>query len=139
MKKQVESKRVLATLELLELIEENPELPIIAEVNSEVVADDRFMSWFGKITGAQVDYVWAGMYRTWTLNEALIENYSFIEENATEHLQQKLEKLNDADFYKETSRWIKSLPWKKYIVVYVDTLGSISSEPEIESKGAKDE
>lgn len=125
MEKKVEDKRGLATLELLKLAEENPELPIIAEVDSEVVAEDGYMFWFGKVTGALVDYVWAGTYHTWTLSEALIENCSFIEENAPEPLQQKLEKLSDADFDKEANKWIKSLPWKKYIIVYVDIPDSI--------------
>lgn len=131
MKKQVESKKVLATLELLELAEENPGLPIIAEVDSEVVAEDGCMFWFGEVTGALVDCVWAGPYHSWTLSEALIENYSFIEENAPEHLQQKLDKLNDADFNKAANEWIKSLPWKKCIIVHVGVPDSISPEPEI--------
>lgn len=136
MEKKVESKRVLATLELQELIEENPELPIIAEVNSDVVEDDCCMSWFGKVTGVQVEYVWTGrmfdgMYRTWTLNEALIESGSFVKENAPESLKQRLKKLNYADCHKAVSKWIKLLPWKKAIVVYVDVPDNILPEPEI--------
>lgn len=144
MEKKVEGKRSLATLELLKLAEENPELPIIAEVNSDVVEDDCYMSWFGEVTGAYVEYVltvrtFNGMYRTWTLDEALIENYFFIQENAPEILKEKLKKLGPADFDEVSSKWIDSLPWKKCIIVYVDVPSSISSEPEIESKGAKDE
>lgn len=131
MKKQVESKRALATLELLELAEENPGLPIIAEVDSEVVAEDGYMFWFGEVTGALVDCVWAGPYHSWTLLEAIIENHYFIEENAPEPLQQKLEKLNDADFNKAANEWIKSLPWKKCIIVHVGVPDSLSSKPEI--------
>lgn len=128
MEKKVEVKRSLATLELLKLAEENPGLPIIAEVDSEVVAEDGYMFWFGEVTGALVDYVLAGEYHSWTLSEALIENCSFIEENAPEPLQQKLEKLSDADFNKEANKWIKSLPWKKCIIVYVDVPDHIVPE-----------
>lgn len=131
-----EGKRSLATLELLKLAEENPELPIIAEVNSDVVPDDCCMSWFGKVTGACVEYVWTGrtpneMYRTWTLDEALTENYFFVKENAPEPLKEKLKKLGSADFDEVSSRWINSLPWKKCIIVYVDVPDNILPEPEI--------
>lgn len=110
MEKKVEVKRSSATLELLKLAEENPGLQIIAEVDSDVVAEDGYMFWFGEVTGALVDYFLAGEYHSWTLSEALIENCSFIEENAPEPLQQKLEKLSDADFNKEANKWIKSFP-----------------------------
>lgn len=135
MEKKAEDEKESAALELLKLAKENPGLPIIAEVNSDVVADDGYMSWFGEITEAHVESVWTGTYnemlRTWTLNEALMENDSFIEENAPESLKQKLEKLNDTDFDKETSKWIKSLPWKKCIIVYVDVPDNLLPEPEI--------
>lgn len=136
MEKKVEGKRSLATLELLKLAEENPELPIIAEVNSDVVADDGYISWFGEITEAHVEYIWTGrtyseMFRTWTLDDALMENDTFIEENAPEVLKQKLEKLSDTDFDKAVNEWIKSLPWKKCIVVYVDVPDNLLPEPEI--------
>lgn len=131
MEKKVEGKRSLATLELLKLAEENPGLPIIAKVDSEVVAEDGYMFWFGEVTGACVDYVLAGEYHSWTLSEALMENDSFIEENSPEPLQQKLEKLSDADFDKEANKWIKSLPWKKCIIVYVDVPDCIVPELEI--------
>lgn len=131
MEKKVESKRSLATLELLKLAEENPGLPIIAKVDSEVVAEDGYMWWFGEVTGACVEYVLTGEDHSWTLSEALIENCSFIEENAPEPLQQKLEKLSDADFDKEANKWIKSLPWKKCILVYVDVPNHIVPELEI--------
>lgn len=131
MEKQVEGKRSLATLELPKLAEENPELPIIAEVDSEVVAEDGYMFWFGEVTGACVEYVLAGEDHSWTLNEALMENDAFVEENAPEALKQKLEKLNDVDFDKEANEWIKSLPWKKCILVYVDVPDHIVPELKI--------
>lgn len=136
MEEKVKGEKGPATLELLKLAEENPGLPIIAEVNSDVVADDGYMSWFGEVTEAHIEYIWTGrtyseMFRTWTLNDALMESDTFVEENAPEALKQKLKKLNDADFHKEASKWIKSLPWKKCIVVYVDVPDNLLPEPEI--------
>lgn len=37
------------------LITKNPELPIFAEVDSEVVADDGYNTWFGEMRGAYID------------------------------------------------------------------------------------
>lgn len=129
--RKIKDEKGSATLELMKLAKENPGLPIIAEVDSEVVAEDGYMFWFGEVTGACVEYVLAGEDHSWTLSEALIENSSFIEENAPEPLQQKLEKLSDADFNKEANKWIKSLPWKKFILVYVDVPDHIVPELEI--------
>lgn len=131
MEKKVEDKRSLATLELLKLAEENPELPIIAEVDSEVVAAYGCLFWFGEIIGACVGYVWAGPYHSWTLLEAIIENHYFIEENAPEPLQQKLKKLSDADFIKEANKWIKSLPWEKCIIVHIGVPDGLLSKSKI--------
>lgn len=138
MEKKVESKRVQATLELLELAEENPGLPIIAEVNSEVIGNESYMSLFGEVTGACIEGVLSskvdGKCRTWTLSEALISSYVFVEENAPEPLKQKFKKLFAADindFIKESYKWIKSLPWKKCIIVCVDVPYHIVPELEI--------
>lgn len=133
---KIKDEKESATLELMKLAKENPGLPIIAEVNSEVVADDGYMTWFGEVTEAHVEYIWTGrtyseMFRTWTLDDALMENDTFIEENAPASLKQKLEKLSDADFGKEANEWIKSLNWKKCIVVYVDVPDNLLPEPEI--------
>lgn len=136
--KKVEVVRSSATIELLELAEENPGLPIIVEGSSAAIAisDYGCLSWFGKVAGACIEHIWtgrtpSGMCRAWTLNEALIENHSFIEENAPASLKEKLEKLSDVNYEKSANEWIKSLAWEKCIIAYVGISDSAFPEPEI--------
>ena len=128
----------LATLELMKIAEENPGLPIIAKVYPDEIEDDGCVWCYGEVAGACVGDVLTvkvnGMCRIWTLNEALISKYVFVEENAPQPLKQKLKKLIGVDindFIKAANKWIKSLPWEKCIIVYVDFPDSISLEPEI--------
>lgn len=44
--------------------------------------------------------------------------------------QRKLYKLGDADFEKKAGEWIKSLPWKKCIIAYVDVPDHTLLKPE---------
>lgn len=121
---QNKNKRNTATIELLKLAEKNPELPIITKIFPEVFEDYVSGWWMGEITGSCVETVWTGtfhgQYHTWTLDEALMDSETFVKDNAPEDLERKLYKLGDADFKKETGEWIKSLPWKKCIIAYVD-------------------
>ena len=71
------------------------------------------------------------MFRTWTLNEALMKSDTFAKENAPELLKQRPNKLSYAHRHEAVSEWIKLLPWKKCIVVYVDVPDEILPEPEI--------
>lgn len=117
-------KKESATLELVILVRENPKLPIIAVVDSDVVVNHDYEKWFGAVTKARIESMWTntlnGVSRTWTMKEALMEKDIFIKENAPYDLIERLDKLNGVDFDIEANKWIKSLPWKKYIVVYVD-------------------
>lgn len=121
---QNKGKRNTATIELLKLAEKNPELPIITKIFGGVFEDYVSGWWMGEITGSCVETVWTGtfhgQYHTWTLDEALMDSETFVKENAPEDLKRELYKLGDADFKKETGEWIKSLPWKKCIIAYVD-------------------
>lgn len=116
-------KKESATLELVILVRENPKLPIIAVVDSDVVVNHDYDKWFGKVTKARIESMWTstlnGVSHTWTIKEALMEKDIFIKENAPYDLIERLDKLNGVDFDIEANKWIKSLPWKKYIVVYV--------------------
>lgn len=108
------------TPKLLELAKENPMLPIFAEVYYEVVADVGYMDWIGEITHARVDSIWNGARRCWTLSEVEDDSESFVEDEAPEELLEKWEDMDNADYDKAVDEWIKSLPWMKCIIVYVD-------------------
>jgi len=54
---------------LIEMLSKNPDLPIIAEVYSEVVADDGFAYWFGDVKeSCYVDTLWAGEEQIWSFD-----------------------------------------------------------------------
>ena len=107
---------------LIEMLSKNPDLPIIAEVYSEVVADDGFAYWFGDVKeSCYVDTLWAGEEQIWSFdlisrdyNEMIyFMDYEFPEKDV------------DSMTKNEIKSFIKSLPWKKYIVLTVMTPDSL--------------
>lgn len=50
---------------LLELIKENPDVPIVPMVDSEVVADDSYNNWLGHWGHAEVSAYLLGQERVW--------------------------------------------------------------------------
>ena len=103
--------------EIIKLIEENPDLPVVPMVDSEVVADDGGC-WLGKWGNCEVTEYYAGR-----------ERIHFKDDNDEEDV------LNDMvgckyshdpqgrDIYDLTDdEWdaiYKSIPWTKCIVVYI--------------------
>lgn len=97
--------------ELLRLIKENPDLPVIPMVSNEVVPDDTFHWWLGKWGSASVDAylvaderVWI---KSWDDDEDVLEAYlgsdAFSEISTEEDLE----------------REIQSLPWIPAIIVRI--------------------
>lgn len=104
---------------LRELLIAHPDLPIIASVNSEVVADDGYADWYGDVEeSCYVDTIWAGNEKMWSLNDALDDVLYFMD---WEFPGKNTEEMT----LKEIKSLIQSLPWKKYIVLNVTTPGSL--------------
>lgn len=106
--------------ELLKLVQENPELPIVPMVNSEIVADDGYNWWLGSFGHSVVDsYACVEYYgddRFFTKDEQdLIEEY-FAEKIIYED---ENEELSDEEVEKRAHEQAESLPWKKAIIVYI--------------------
>lgn len=101
--------------ELLRLIIENPNLPVIPMVDGEVVVDDSFRYWLGAFGSCRVDeYLideWYGdgcvRFKSDNDDEIIIEGIAEQKYNGT-----------DED-YKRAEEEIKTM-WKKAIVVYID-------------------
>ena len=65
---------------LLKLAAENPSLPIEALVDSEVVANDDFNSWWGDVFNVSIEELWRYPNedgKTWTKDEALGDVFDF--------------------------------------------------------------
>ena len=105
------------TEQLLKLIRENPDLPVIPMVNEEVVADDSYSWWRGEWRKSEVTDFYEGReyihFRSDDEEDVMTDmvgcNYS--------------ETKDGRDVYDlEDAEWdeiYNSLPWKKAIVVYI--------------------
>ena len=117
-----------ATEKLLTLAAQNPELPMMALVYSDVVADYDFNTWWGDIFDVSIEDVWGdpdGDGKTWTKDEAMGDLPYFFEQCATPISYAEVETMSDEDADKAMEKWANSLPWKKYIVLHVDTPDSL--------------
>ena len=115
---------------LIDVLLKNPDLPIIANVYSEVVADDGYAYWYGDIKeeSCYVDSLWRGGHHIWSLDDAMGEIVEFFELEFPEKITEDIFKLSDEDFdswIQEAEKFLLSLPWKKYIVLNVDTPNSL--------------
>lgn len=128
------------TEKLLALAAQHPELPIMALVGSEVVANDDFNTWWGEVYAVSIEDLWRNPNedgKTWTKDEALGDVFDFADYNS-EYLGDRLALIRgqNADFEqiwdmddKEAERvfkeWINEIPWKKCIVLHVSTPDSL--------------
>lgn len=108
------------TEELLNLIKENPELPIIPMVGTEVVADDCYSYWIGSWGRSEVTEYYVGReyvhFKDDDVENVLTDmvgcNYG-----QTKDGKDIWDDLSD----EEWDELFKSLPWVKAIVVYIET------------------
>lgn len=108
--------------ELFKLMRENPELPIVPMVDSEIVADDGYCRWRG---------AWGGSY----IGEYLIgeERIFFREDDDPYEVDKVLtEKCDDYDENttdEEAAKAYAELPWIKAIIVNIDLPGQEETLP----------
>lgn len=123
----------IARKNLIKILTMYPNLPIIASVYSEVVADDGYAFWYGDVEESSyyTDTLWAGSEKTWSLDDALDDIIEFFELEFPEKLIGDIYDLNDEEidkWMKKAEKFILSLPWKKYIVLNVTTPGSLEGD-----------
>lgn len=108
------------TARLVKLINENPSLPVVPLVYSEVVCGDGYSYWVGSWCDCDVDeYVCIDKYgenRFYTRGDQ-----DEIEEYFVEKIIDENESLPDEDVEKLAHEQAEALPWKKAILVYVGT------------------
>lgn len=100
---------------LFELLRENPDLPVVAMVDSEIVADDGYSRWMGS---------WGSCY----IGEYIIgeEHLHFREEDDFEEIEEALTDgaVTCEEFEimsgEEAKGAYDSLPWIKAIIVDID-------------------
>ena len=98
--------------DLLKLVAENPELEVIAWVESEIVGGDDYSRWCGKLGKAHIqEYIEAEMYNDYP---------EFVYKDDTEDLENYLYDMEMSD--EEIAAYINNIEWKKAIFVNVDLL-----------------
>jgi hypothetical protein len=111
------------TKEIIDLIQKNIDLPIYAYVDTEVVADsDACCKWLGKIYGARVADI-AIVEPYGPRDETIVELDDY--EDYYEYLMNRpeYESLSDTEADVKAITEIHTLPLKKVILIYVDTIG----------------
>lgn len=100
--------------EILRLMQENPDLPVIAMVGSEVVADDSFPRWLGIWGNASIQEYWLGEEKihfrddedSWEVEDTINDPFCvWPMDNPTDE---------------EALEMYRALPWTKAIVVDID-------------------
>ena len=122
-----------ATEKLLALAAQHPKLPIMALVDSEVVGNDYFNTWWGDVFSVSIEELWRNPNedgKTWTKDEALVDVFDFAY-TESEYLGDRYDDyemvldMDDRDAEKVIKEWINEIPWKKCIVLHVGTPDSL--------------
>ncbi len=106
--------------ELIELIQNNPELPIYAWVNADIVGDG-YGWWAGEFHSAEIrefaevePYGWSE--QTWVFKDDDEDYYDYLI-NTDEYSD-----MSDEEAKQKVEEVIANLPYKKGIFVWVDTI-----------------
>lgn len=99
---------------LLDLIEKNPELPILPMVDSEVVHDDYCTYWAASWGKARIDSYCFSNERIWFLSDDRDEIF-----DAFYSMPIDLSAEQEEIFIENA---VSSLPWKKAIIVNIESI-----------------
>ena len=114
-----------ATSELLRLVNERPELPVVFYVGSEVVEDpEARSSWIGEVADVHIRKLWMGAddYYGIVYERGDVEDDDeFAERYAPKELVDKWKNLNEDDYFKAINKFIDSLNWVLCVAVEIGT------------------
>jgi hypothetical protein len=106
--------------QLLNLIKENPELPIVPMVDSEIVTDDGYCYWVGAWGTASIDEIYIGRegvhIKSYDDEEDVLNDLDSCQ-YGYDYYGRDIYSLTD----EEWDELYKSIPWKKAILVYITT------------------
>lgn len=98
--------------ELFKLMQENPDLPVVPMVDSEVVCDDGYARWTGSWGSASIDEYFTHDERVFFRSDDDTDDVLGYVLNAEEY-----EEMTD----EEVEAAYNALPWVKAIIVNIDT------------------
>ena len=103
---------------LLQLIKENPELPILPMVATEAVCDDSFSYWMAKWGRAKVDKYWCDDERVYSYNE----NFDSLVDEWIDDNYEDYPNFTDEELQKKAESVINGYEWVEAIIVYIDQI-----------------
>ena len=105
------------TKELIQLIKENPDLPVVSMVSGNIVADDSYAYWLGSFARCDIDeYMIDDWYGDGCVRFKSDDEEDTIIEGIAEY---KYGDCTDDDNWKRAKEFLKTL-WKKAIIVYIE-------------------
>ena len=100
--------------ELFKLMQENPDLPVVAMVDGEIPGDDSGY-WLGAWGSAHIDEYLFTHNREWMVFKSDDDVFDVLERHLTD---EEFEKLPETE--EECRPFYDALPWTKAIIVYID-------------------
>ena len=100
--------------ELFKLMQENPDLPVVAMVDGEIPGDDSGY-WLGAWGSAHIDEYPLTHNREWMVFKSDDDVFDVLERHLTD---EEFEKLPETE--EECRPFYDALPWTKAIIVYID-------------------
>lgn len=125
------TENTIARNKLCNILQTNANLPLVAVVNSDVIADNYYVSWFGDVTDVYITEIWAGKEKMYLADEVLNNMIDFIDIEFPEKSLGNIFDLSDKEIDKwmqKTEKFIVKLPWKKVIVLSVTTPDSLEED-----------
>lgn len=113
---------------IVDLVNREPNLPIYAMVDTEVVAGDDYSGWLGSFRRAEIDSLYNGREKTWLLSELTYNTTrlaEFFEAEAPLKYLEKVTNLNDDEAIAIMWMWMELRNWKKCILLYIGTPDSL--------------
>ena len=99
--------------ELLKLVQENPDLPIVPMVDGELCPEE-FSYWIGSFGHSEVNEWVCVNERFYTRDDQDV-----IEDELSDTLCDDYPDMSDEEFFKMIHEKVEALPWKKAIIVYI--------------------
>ncbi len=114
---------------IADMVNREPNLPIYAMVDTDVVAGDDYSSWCGEFRKAEFDGLYYGREKTWRYSEVIkygTRLREFFKQEAPDSHIDLANKLGNTEEITAFMRWwVDSLNWTKCILLYIGTPDSL--------------
>jgi len=110
----------LMTARLLQMIRENPDLPVVPMVSQDVVPDNDYSWYVGEFGMCSIDSYCCDDERMWLKVDDEDEMLDKWADDHEEELEGMTTKEAEVYINKHGTEWIESLPWIRAIIVWIE-------------------